>query len=278
MIYPRILERFDNFLLKSVDAYVNFRWYASPLTKNIKASKKEYLEIAQNAKNKTHELIDQYEENLGAKIDSDWLHELALHTQVVKKKSDICYVHGRLLYAFLKDYIKTHNLKHINILETGTARGFSALCMAKAMEDSGIEGTIISYDVLPHNHKMYWNCIDDHEGKKTRAELLINYKKLIDRYIIFHQGNTKTELKKIHIPHIHFVFSDAAHDYRSLMTEISVIHNKQNPGDIIFFDDYNDKKYPGVVKAVDEICTKYNYSKTVIKSSGARAYVVAEKK
>jgi hypothetical protein len=32
-----------------------------------------------------------------------------------------------------------------------------------------------------------------------------------------------------------------------------------------------------VVKAVDEICTKYNYTKEVIKISEDRAYVIAEK-
>jgi len=276
-MYPRILQKIDNLLVSAVNKYANRRWYNSPLTKKILASKKEYLKIWGKAKNKKYKLVDDIEEKYSAKINNEWYHNLALHTQVVKKKSDICYVHGRLLYVFLKKYILKNPYDNINILETGTARGFSALCMAKALQDEEVEAKIITFDVLPHNHKIYWNCIDDHEGKKTRAELLNNYNDLIDRYIIFHQGNTKTELPKIQISRIHFAFLDSAHDYYYLMNEFLYICDKQEKGDIIFFDDYTPKLFPGVVKAIDEICEKYNYSKEIITISDARAYVIAEK-
>ncbi len=161
-MYPRILQKFDNLLVKIVDRYTNFRWYKNPLTKKILASKEEYLKIWERAKEKKHKLIDDFEEKSGFKIDKNWYHQLALHTQVVVKKSDIVYVHGRLLYASLRSYIEKNKPKNINITETGTARGFSALCMAKALEDSKICGKIITFDVLPHNHKMYWK-VKKHE-------------------------------------------------------------------------------------------------------------------
>lgn len=276
-MYPRILQKFDNFLVKTVTKYANRKWYRSPLTKTVKASEEDYLKIAEDAKKVSYPLIDEFENKISCKINPEWYHELALHTQVVKKKSDICYVHGRLLYTKLTEYIKKNNITNINILETGTARGFSSLCMAKAMEDSNIEGKIITYDVLPHNIKMYWNCIDDHKGKKTRSGLLNNYKNLTERYIIFHQGNTKTELRKIQIPRIHFAFLDSAHDYYYLIEESKYVNDKQKKGDIIFFDDYTPKIFPGVVRAVDEICEKYKYSKETITVNNARAYVIAEK-
>ena len=57
----------------------------------------------------------------------------------------------------------------INIVETGTARGFSAICMSKALNDSkNIKGEIHTIDLLPVNKAMYWNIIDDNEKKKTR--------------------------------------------------------------------------------------------------------------
>ena len=46
--------------------------------------------------------------------------------------------------------------KSVTILETGTARGFSALCMAKALEDSKKKGIILTFDILSHNKKSYW--------------------------------------------------------------------------------------------------------------------------
>ena len=61
------------------------------------------------------------------------------------------------------------------------------------------------------------------------------------------------------------------------MSEFLNIKDKQQKGDIIFFDDYTPKIFPGVVKAVDEICEKYNYSKEIITISDARAYVIAVK-
>jgi len=276
-MYPRILQRFDNFLIKTINKYANFRWYSSPLAKTIKASKDEYLKIWENAKSKKYKIIDNFEEETGFKIDESWYHNLALHTQVVIKKSDIVYVHGRLLYASLRKYLSETSEKNINIIETGTARGFSSLCMAKALRETDICAKILTFDVLPHNHKMFWNCIDDHEGKKTRAELLNNYKDLTEKYIWFHQGNTKVEMPKLQIDRVHFAFLDSAHDYYYLISEFNNLKNKQQIGDVIFFDDYTPKMFPGVVKAIDEICEKYNYSKQIIKVSDARAYVIAKK-
>ena len=276
-MYHKILKGIENALVVAMDNFINKRWYNSPLTKNIKATKDEYLEIAREAKKKKYPLIDNFEEKYQAEINKDWYHELALHTQVVIKKSDIVYVHGRLLYTSLLNYINKDKLKNINILETGTARGFSSLCMAKALEDANIEGRILTFDVLPHRAKIFWNCIDDHEGKKTRAELLKNYTHLTERYLIYHQGSTRIELKKVQMDRIHFAFLDATHEYDYLMTEFQYLKTKQQKGDIVFFDDYTSKLFPGVVKAVDEICKKYNYSKEIITISEQRAYVIAKK-
>lgn len=277
-MYPRILQKIDNIIVKTVNKYANFRWYSSPLAKKIKASKEEYLKIWEDAKSKKHKLIDDFEQEANYKINTEFYHELALHTQIVIKKSSILYVHGRLLYASLRTYIEKSKTRNINIIETGTARGFSALCMAKALEDANIGGKIITFDVYPHNHKMYWNCIDDHEGKKTRQELLKPFRDLTEKYIWFHQGNTKIELPKLQTDRVHFAFLDSAHEYYYLKAEFQNIKDKQQKGDIVFFDDYTPKMFPGVVKAIDEICKKYNYSKNIITISDTRAYVIAEKK
>lgn len=247
------------------------------MTNSVLASNEEYLQIFGKAKNKKYSLIDEFEKKTGFAVDESWYQKLALHTQVVVKKSEIVYVHGRLLYSSLRAYLEKTKPENINIIETGTARGFSALCMAKALNDSNICGKIITFDVLPHNHKMYWNCIDDHEGKKTRSELLQPYKNLTEKYIWFHQGNTKTELSKLQTDRVQFAFLDSAHDYYYLMSEFKNIKDKQQAGDTIFFDDYTPKMFSGVVKAIDEICIKYNYTKEIIKVSDARAYVIAEK-
>ena len=126
------------------------------------------------AERRSYSDIDNYERELGFEIDRTWLAELALHTQVVVKASEICYEHGRILYSCLSDYISRSQAEQerIAIVETGTARGFSSLCMAKALADADCQGVILTFDVLPHNVPMIWNCIDDLDKAKTRSELL----------------------------------------------------------------------------------------------------------
>ncbi len=51
-MYPRILQKIDNFIVKAVDKYANYRWYNSPLSKSVVASEEEYLKIAEQAKKK----------------------------------------------------------------------------------------------------------------------------------------------------------------------------------------------------------------------------------
>ena len=276
-MYPRILQKIDSFLVNAVNKYANFRWYRSPLAKKPRATEAEYLKRANKAKLVRYPIIDNYENECAYSIDLNWMHKLALHTQVVMKKSNLNYQHGRLLYSSLSSYIHKASAPFVNIVESGTARGFSSLCMAKALNDNNAFGKIITFDVLPHHHKMYWNCIDDLEGKKTRSELLKNYHSLTQKYIVFHQGNSATELPKLQMERINFAFLDATHDYFHLMKEFKNIGPRQLQGDIIFFDDYTPKLFPGAVKAVDEICVKHKYSKEIITISDSRAYVIAEK-
>ena len=91
----------------------------------------------------------------------------------------------------------------------------------------------------------------------------------------FLEGEFQSAIKELLYERIHFAFIDAIHEYENVMYEFHFIHQFQKKGDIIIFDDYNNKLFPGVVKAVDEICQYYSYSKKVIISNNQRGYVVA---
>lgn len=112
---------------------------------------------------------------------------------------------------------------------------------------------------------------------QTRAELLRDYEPLIEEFIIYHQGDTKLELGKISLPRIHFAFLDGAHTYEYVMEEFRFVEKRQHEGDVIFFDDYTPALFPGIVKAVDEICERHGYSKRVITVSDQRGFVIARK-
>ena len=132
-----------------------------PFGNKIKGSKDEYNQLYLEAKSINYELSNKIEKRFEFQIDKIYLDNLALHTQVVIKNSKLNYQHGRLLYSILSYYINNilerKNNEVINILETGTARGFSSICMSKALIDNEIPGKILTIDQISHKSKIYWN-------------------------------------------------------------------------------------------------------------------------
>ena len=159
--------------LRFLNNYFIEHSYRNPLTNKPLMTKNYYVDLGIKT-SKKYEIVDEFETKSNFKINREWMHKLALLTQVVKKDNEICYAHGRILYSCLREKInQSDNLKNINIFETGTARGFSSLCMAKALHDSNISGKIITLDQLPHTYPIYWNNLSDHlDGKLSRKEML----------------------------------------------------------------------------------------------------------
>jgi len=261
-----------------LEGKANKRWHNYPFGRKPHADRVTYLRLAEEASQKIYPNINAYESTTGYAIDKNWLQDLALHTQIVIKKSPLCYAHGQILYSALSWFLASSSEEQINIWETGTARGFSALCMAKALADQNRSGTIITFDVLPHRTQMYWNCIDDLEGPKTRAELLTPWMELLENYLIFHQGDTWIEMPKVQTERIHFAFLDSFHTYEDVWFEFTQVHKYQQSGDMILYDDYTPTQYPGLTRAVDEICYQHNYDRLDIKAHDYRGYVVATKR
>ena len=277
----RIISILLKHLLLQLDSWAYHNWNNQPYTKKPILDRNKYFELGKSAALLESPEVIKFENSTGYRVDTQWFDGLALRTQVCKKKNQLNYAHGRVLYSALREYISKQNLglKNILILETGTARGFSSLCMAKALDDSNTPGSILTFDVLPHNKKMYWNVFVDHEqGPTTRQELLEPWKNLADDYIIFFQGYSRVQLPKIGLQRINFAFLDGAHTYKDVLFEFQIIKDSQKDGDIIIFDDYNYQLFPGIVQAVDEICNKHGYNKKIINSLNNRNYVVATKK
>lgn len=217
--------------------------------------------------------LDQILATFGHLPDPEFVHDLAMTTQVVKKSSSILYLHGFLLYAALRRYLDDHpELVNPLILETGTARGFSALCMARALRDADRAGRILTVDVLPAESPIYWNCVRDEDGPTTRLELLETWGDLVEDYVVFLRGYTSLVLKQMGIRRIHFAFLDSGHDYRTLKEEIDYVVGRQKPGDVIVCDDYAPSKYPGVVQAVDETLENGAYEGTMLGGVDGRSY------
>lgn len=240
-----------------------------------RADRDKYLQLYHEARKVSYPEIDAFETQQGFASDREWIDSLALHTQIVVKKSKLNYQHGRLLYAKLRRYLADLPIQTapVTIFETGTARGFSALCMSKALIDSNVCGQIVTLDVLPHNTQMLWNCIDDHDGPKTRQQLLALWPEELKR-VMFIQGWTKSQLARTGLARIHFAFLDAQHTAQDVMAEYYYVRDRQQSGDIIVFDDVTPGIFDGVVEAVNSIESDGLYLFERLLISGQRGYAV----
>jgi hypothetical protein len=242
-------------------------------------SKRDYLDLGQQAREEIDtEFLAGIQDRFGFLPDETFIHELALSTQVVIKQSKLLYLHGYLLYGALRHYLSASpDEKSLNILETGTARGFGTVAMAKALEDSGRHGRITSVDILPSQKPIYWNCIHDFDGKKTRFQVLDQWKSLVEDHIVFLQGYTNIVLGQLGLSRIHFAFLDGGHDYETLKMELEYVVHRQQPGDVIICDDYTDSQFPGVVKAVNELIAEGIYDSNLFRSADARGYMYCQR-
>jgi predicted O-methyltransferase YrrM len=241
------------------------------------ADRETYLRLHSEAQAVEYPAVDQFEREQGFRIDRNWMEQLALHTQVVIKESRLNYQHGRVLYAAAREYLaRRGGAEPVTMLETGTARGFSAVCLARAIMDAGAGsgGRIITIDVLPHDRPMLWNCIDDHEGPKTRQELLAPWSEELQR-IVFIQGSTRIQLDHLGIAHIGFAFLDASHSQEDVMLEFQYVSGRQERGDVVVFDDVTPGTFDGVVEAVAAIEREGRYAVTHLRSSSGRGYAIA---
>lgn len=278
MVWIKVVSAAASAVAPPVERMANSRWFSFPMGRTPRGTRAEYERLFAAVRGERYPEVEAYEAARGFAIDTAWLDELALHTQVTIKNSALCYAHGRLLYATVRDYVRRQSPTKVTVLETGTARGFSSLCMARALDDAGVAGTVITFDVLPHDVSMYWNCIDDLDGPRSRAELLRPWADLVERYVIYHQGDTLRELPKVYLPRVNVAFLDGQHTYEHVTREFEAVRGRQQPGDVIFFDDYTPGTFPGVVKAVDEICARHGYDRETLGAGDDRGYVVARKR
>src|SRR5688572_20772364 len=92
-----------------------------------------------------HESVVEYptlaalERRMGYAIDKRLLEGDAKILACPVKRNPPNWQHGRLIYAVLRKYLETQS-DPVTLFDCGTAKGFSALCMALALTDAKAEG------------------------------------------------------------------------------------------------------------------------------------------
>ena len=259
---------------------INRPFPKNPFGEKIIGTKEVYLKLHNKAILNLNKDVIDFQESTGFKVNEKWFNDLALHTQTCIKKSQLNFNHGRLIYSLLSKYISEFNYKGYNsltILETGTARGFSSICMSKALIDQKKSGRIISIDCISHYEKMFWNSISDLDGPKSRSNLLSKWSEELSN-IIFIQGWSKEIFKRLGIQRINFAFLDAQHTKNDVLREFDYIYKRQKSGDLIIFDDVTYGQFNGVCEAVEIIKKNYLYEILYLRSDKKRGYAIATKK
>ena len=174
----------------------------------------------------------------------------------------INYERGILLYALIAKY------KPQNVLEIGTAKGYSTLCMAWAMHDHNIPGTI--YTIDPALDTKFEIKIDDEINVLTTTQL---WKKIAPyewvskiKPLIGYSGEIMNKHK---FPKIDFAYIDGHHVYEAVEHDFYAFLNTSSNDFRILFDDY--ALSDGVTKLIDNDVSE-NFDGVLIKTNTEHPY------
>ena len=146
------------------------------------------------------------------------------------------YERGILLYALVSKF------KISSFLEIGFGRGYSTMCVAKAMTDMGIDGRIVTID--PNFNKDFLNSLGG-----------VFPKEWFDK-ISFIQGYSSQALKDYQNDRFDLVYIDGDHTYEATKSDWEMTKNLYDK--FLLFDDYHlptKDSGPGIqcAQLIDEI-------------------------
>lgn len=218
-------------------------------------------------------VIDSLEERYGYKMDRGLLERMARVLACPIKRSLPNWQHGRLVYALARHRLAQGPIGYM--LDIGTAKGFSALCMAWAQADAGSEFPIRSFDVIDPASPAPRNSVMD-----GQVENLLGYsapfmpqhgKANVYFNKIGDEGHQGFCAKPQH--QIGFAFIDGSHTYEGVKSDIELVVPRQQPGDRILFDDYH---LDGVCNAVFGCLHGYHVEEVTL-IPGKRSYAIAKR-
>jgi predicted O-methyltransferase YrrM len=247
----------------------------APFGTSIRAPGATYLALHEEACRRSYPEVDRFLLEFPHHIDIDWMNRLALHTQVVIKQSQLNFQHGRILYAVFDALVgRSPHVAQFTVFETGTSRGFSILCLSRVLTDRRRDGKLVTLDRIEHNRRHLWNCIDDHDGPRTRHELLEPWRVERDR-VVFVSGDSARMLDAIGLGRIHFAFLDGSHTEADVLKEYAYVAARQESGDVIVIDDVTPGVFDGIVAAVRRIEEEGLYRIERLQAEERRAYAIA---
>jgi len=164
------------------------------------------------------------------------------------------YERGMLLYSLIAKY------KPKNVLEIGTAEGYSALCMAWAMTDYDINGRIFTIDPKPFDvpikREITWEENPKHESIMLSTKELWNKfanKEWIKKIEVLTGFSGEILQKKTkEFPKMNMGFIDGHHTYEAVIHDFYAFLQTTSENFSLLFDDYSHHMDVNASKVINE--------------------------
>ena len=202
--------------------------------------------------------IDQFIDSLDVKTPPkekflELTHIFPISPQLNFPKQIPNYERGILLYSLIAKY------KPKNVLEIGTAEGYSALCMAWAMTDYNINGKIFTIDPKPFDvsveRNVTWEDNPKHDTVMlSRRELWNKFadNEWIKKIEVLTGLSGEVLQKNTKLPKMDMGFIDGSHVYEAVIHDFYAFLELATESFHLLFDDYVPNENDGVTKTIDE--------------------------
>jgi len=202
--------------------------------------------------------IEQFIDSLDIKIPPkekflELTHIFPISPQLNFAKQIPNYERGILLYSLIAKY------KPKNVLEIGTAEGYSTLCMAWAMTDYNINGKIFTIDPKPFDvpikRNVTWEDNPKHDTVMlSRRELWNKFadKEWIKKIEVLTGFSGEVLQKNTKLPKMDMGFIDGSHVYEAVVHDFYAFLEVASESFHLLFDDYVSDENDGVTKTIDE--------------------------
>ncbi len=196
----------------------------------------DYQAIFDAERVKEYPVVDAFEARMGYAIDRAKLEAAARVLACPLKKSPPNWQHGRVLYALARTVAASNLPDPIRVLDIGTAKGFSAICLHWAMVDGGRPSAeVMSVDVIDPCARVQRNTVAEVKGLKTLAEVLGTF--MYPEFVIKTEKRTGIDALKSSEERIALCFVDGKHTGGIVAEEGRLLAKRQQPGDLVMFDD-----------------------------------------
>lgn len=237
----------------------------------------EYVDAFDKENARDYSVVDELESFHGYALPKEIYLPRAKILACPVKQNPPNWQHGRVIYSVVRNYLEglclqpEDTVDPVTILDIGTAKGYSALCLFWALHDSKREGQVYSVDVIDPTVRCLRNTVAEIEGLKTLAETLEPFPEA--GKIVFEQS-TGLQWLANHKERVHAAFVDGKHTGPVVEAEGELLAVRQKPGDVAIFDDVHLR---GIYNAIYSLKKYYDVEFVTIRPN-ERAYAVGYRK